>query len=85
MSWGAISCYGTSHLVRLEGDMDSKQSRSLLEEDLLPFAAETFGEEWAFQQDGASCHRSNYTSNWLLSINVKFLDLPANYPDLNII
>ena len=45
MIWGAISCYGTSHLVRVEGNMDSKQYCSVLEEDLLPFAAETFGEE----------------------------------------
>ena len=83
MIWGVISCYGTSHLVRVEGKMDSKQYRSVLEADLLPFAAETFGEEWSFQQYGASCHRSNYTRNWLLLKNMKLLDCPAKYTDLN--
>ena len=65
--------------------MDSTLYCSVLEEDLLPFAAETFGEEWTFQQDGASCHRSNYTNNWLTSKNVKLLEWPAKSPDLNII
>ena len=85
MLWGAISFYGTSHLVRIDGNMDSTLYCSVLEEDLLPFAAENLGEEWTFQQDGASCHRSNYTKNWLRSKNVKLLDWPAKSPDLNII
>ncbi|CDF38189.1 unnamed protein product [Chondrus crispus] len=85
MLWGAISCHGTSHLVCVEGNMDSTLYCEVLEEDLLPFAADTFDEEWTFQQDGASCHPSNYTKNWFSSKNVKLLGWPAKSPDLNII
>ena len=85
MLWGAISCYGAPHIVRVEGKMDSKQSCGVSEEYLLPFAAETFGGEWTFQKDGASCHRPNYSRNWHLSKNVRLLDWLAKSPDLNII
>ncbi|CDF36022.1 unnamed protein product [Chondrus crispus] len=85
MLWGAISVRGTSHLVRVQGTMDSTQYCSVLEEDLLPFAADNLGEQWTFQKDGASCHRSKYTKAWLDSKNVNLLDWPAKSPDLNII
>ncbi|CDF35190.1 unnamed protein product [Chondrus crispus] len=85
MLWGAISCYGPSHLVRVDGNIDCTLYCEVLEEDRLPFAADTFGEEWTFQQNGASCHRSNYTKNWLSSKNVKWLGWLAKSPDLNII
>ena len=54
MLWGAISFYSTSHLVRINGNMESTLYCSVLEEDLIPFAAENLGEEWTFQQDRAS-------------------------------
>ena len=57
----------------------------LSHKDFLPFAAEHLGEEWKFQQNGASCYRSNYTRHWLSSKNVKLLDWPAKSLDLNII
>lgn len=45
MLWGAISFYVKSQLLRVEGNMDSTLYCRVLEEDLLPFAAETFGEQ----------------------------------------
>jgi len=85
MLWGAISYYGRSYLVSVKGNMDSVVYCSVLEDELLPFGAETLGENWTFQQDGASCHRSKYTKEWLKSKNVKGLEWPAKSPDLNII
>ena len=85
MLWGAISVHGTSQLVRVECRIDSTQCCRVLEEDLLPFAAKTLGQQWTFQQYGASYHRSNYTESWLHSKNIKLLDWPARSLDLNII
>ena len=65
--------------------MNSTLYCSVLEEDPLPFAADTFGEERTFQQDGAPCHRSNYTKKIVTSKNVKWLEWPAKSPDLNIV
>ena len=71
--------------MRVEGKMNSTLCCSVLEEDQLPFGAETFGEEWTFPQDRASGNLSNYTKNWLKSKNVNLLELPTKSLDLNII
>ena len=36
-----------------------------------------------FMQDGASCHRSKFVSDFLKKKNIKTLDWPDNSPDLN--
>ena len=36
-----------------------------------------------FLQDGAPCHTSRYTMNWLRSKNINLIDWPGNSPDLN--
>ena len=85
MIWGAISFYGLSIMVTVEGNMNSEGYCRYLEDYLLPFAAETLGDNWVFQQDGAACHRSKYTMQWLDSKGVDVLAWPAKSPDLNII
>jgi hypothetical protein len=36
-----------------------------------------------FQQDGAPCHTSSYSTWWFLTHNVSILDWVAQSPDLN--
>ena len=36
-----------------------------------------------FLQDGAPCHTSRYTMNWINAQNINLIDWPGNSPDLN--
>jgi len=77
MVWGAISYYGLCDLMDIKVTLDSKGYCEVLEECLLPFVAETTGENWQLQQDGASVHRSKLTMEWLKEKNVSILSWPA--------
>lgn len=67
--------------------MNSEEYCSVLEHRLMPWAAETFGEQSSslFQQDSAAVHRSIYTSNWLREQGAYTLQWPAQSPDLIIL
>uniref|UniRef100_A0A914E7T9 Transposase n=1 Tax=Acrobeloides nanus TaxID=290746 RepID=A0A914E7T9_9BILA len=61
MVWAAISRKGKSRLVFIEEGIkiDRVVYMDMLEEDLIPWANDLFGEEqWCFQQDGASSHKA---------------------------
>ncbi len=49
------------------------------------FAEQECPEDWIFQKDNASVHRSKETKEWLADNNVDVLAWPAKSPDLNII
>jgi transposase len=85
MFWGAIGAHGLSPLVKVEGRMNSESYTTLLEANLLPCAQRIAGQNFTFQQDGAPCHRSRHTINWLRERNIQVLEWPAYSPDLNII
>jgi len=85
MVWGCISWYGKGELEGIETTLDSERYCEVLEGTLLPFAAETFGERWTLQHDGASVHRSKHTVGFLETKGVDVLPWPAKSPDLNII
>lgn len=85
MLWSACFFYGLSNLVFCKGNMNSKKYFKLLEKEMLLFAAETSGEYFTFQKDGASLYRSDYTTQWLKDRNVDVLLWPAKSSDLNII
>jgi len=53
MAWGAVSFHGICDLMDTRTTMDAKAYCEILEECLLPFAAETMGENWRLQHDGA--------------------------------
>lgn len=58
-----------------------------MQEGLLPFAAEVFGEQrtWVFQQDNAPIHTSSQSRYWLSEKSIRTLPWPARSLDLNII
>ncbi|CDF36453.1 unnamed protein product [Chondrus crispus] len=87
MVWGAVSLYGVSSMMFIDGKQDSKKYVDILRHGLLPFAAEVFGEEqrWFFQQDNAPIHTSGFTRSWLSEHSISTLPWPAKSPDVNII
>lgn len=84
MIWAATSYYSRSGLIVFGRIMDSSKYCQYLGRHLLLFAAETLGENWVLQQDGASSHRSKYTNRWLSDKQVSVLSWPAKSSDLNI-
>ena len=72
-----------------------KKLESMLEEDLIPWANDLFGEEqWCFQQDGAPSHKAIETQAFLRENCPDFISVdthwrradgewPPNSPDLN--
>ena len=71
--WGAISYYGVGELFILDATQNSAAYCKTLEDNLLPFAAETLGETWAFQQYNASIHRSKLTQKWFVDNSIDVL------------
>lgn len=64
--------------------MDSQRYIETLERFLLPQAARWFpSSDWSFQQDGARCHTSRITMDFLNRNNIQILSWAANSPDLN--
>lgn len=55
----------------------------LLNDALLDFAEDIYGESWTFQQDNASIHSAKFTKQFFASKNVPLLEWPAVSPDLN--
>jgi transposase len=89
MVWAGISWYGKTKLVFVNNSesIDSDKYQEVLAE-ALPSMEDMFPERvrWIFQQDGARCHTSRATRNWLRERGLTTLDpWPANSPDLNII
>ncbi|CDF40946.1 unnamed protein product [Chondrus crispus] len=87
MVWGAISLYGVSPIVFMDGRQDSTKYVDVLRHGLLPFSSEVFGEGqgWVFQQDNAPIHTSNFTRTWLSGHSIRTLPWPPKSPDMNII
>jgi len=82
MVWGAIKSNGARKLVNFLKNADSIEYQRVLKEGLIPF----YNTDEIFQHDGAPCHRSKSTENFLLSNNICYItDWPAQSPDLNVI
>ncbi len=61
MLWGAMSWYGLSSLVVVNGSINSEQYCSILEAGLLPFVEEFAPQDWVFQKDNATAHTARDT------------------------
>lgn len=89
MVWAGISWYGKTKIIFVDKtqSINSEKYQEVVSK-ALPSIHSIFldGLEWIFQQDGAKCHTSRSTRNWLDEQELKTLDpWPANSPDLNII
>ena len=85
MVWLAVGYGGRTSLVFLSGRQKHTDYIQVLNSDLLPYGVELGGDDWIFQQDGASIHTANGVKNWFAANNVRVLPWPAKSPDLNIV
>ena len=83
MVWGAFSRNGKSRLAVLEGNQDSAKYIQTIREYLLPFARDTYEEDYIFQQDNASIHASRFSMQQLQELHVELMPWPSKSPDLN--
>ena len=74
-----------SNIAVLDGNLNSEKYCDILTKCLLPFTAEECPQNWIYQRDNATCHRSNWTKTFLAENHVDVLPSPARSPDLNII
>ena len=82
MVWGAIRSKGFRILIRCERNVDSYEYQRILDIAL----PQIMTGRTLFQQDGASCHRSASTRQYLDGKTVRCLeDWPVQSPDLNLI
>lgn len=80
--WGAIKGDGTRVIVKCPKTLNSENYANILEQGL----PSIYNSENIFMQDGARCHTSRYTINYLETKNILLLsDWPPQSPDLNVI
>jgi len=83
MVWAAFSWNGTTDIVFIDGRLNSLGYRKVLEDHLLPKAAEIGGQEWIFQQDNAAIHTARVLLDWFSVTGINQMKWPAKSPDLN--
>ena len=81
MFWGCFSWHGVGPLVVVKDNMDSDVYVNILSNYYIPWVSHH--PNLIFQQDGASCHTSHYTSWWMSTHYISVLDWTAQSPDLN--
>jgi len=82
MIWGAIRHDGSRMLIKCPDILNSKEYQAVLHRGLFPM----YESSHVFQHDGAPCHRSKATVEFLEQAKICLLsDWPAQSPDLNII
>jgi transposase len=83
MFWSCISVYGVGPLVPIDGNVNSKTYIEFVKENLLPYLDDVCEQDMIFMQDGASCHKSKKTMEFLREERVELLEWPAQSPYLN--
>jgi transposase len=87
MVWGAIGKDFKSDLIVCDGNVDSEKYISFLSNSgFFTKADDHFGHfQWLYQQDGATCHTSDYSMRELCKRCIPIPFWPPNSPDLNVI
>ena len=82
MFWGCFSKHEFGPLVAVEGILNSKKYKELLEKYLLPIF-EKSNRQLIFMQDNAPIHKSKLVTDFLADNGIPVLQWPAQSPDLN--
>lgn len=85
MLWGCMLWDGTGEMCKVDGPINTDLYISILEDELRS-SLEKSGkdvEDVVFQQDNASCHKSERTMAWFQDNGFEVLEWPAQSPDLN--
>ncbi|KAF2344255.1 hypothetical protein FHG87_024989 [Trinorchestia longiramus] len=86
MVWVCFSSSGVGKLHIIEGTMNGRKYREILEEQLLPSARLLkLKREWKFQPDNDPKHTANETKEWLKMKKINVLKWSSQSPDMNTI
>ena len=84
MVWGCFSGFsGLGPLHRIDKIMDQFIYKSIMEDQMLPFAEDNMPLRWTFQQDNDPKHTSKLVKNWFTTKQINVMKWPAQSPDLN--
>lgn len=81
--WGAFHSGAKSQLVQLRGNVTGASYRDTLATNLVPWARQTFGNNFRFQDDNAPAHRARIVQNFMAQEAIQVLPQPACSPDTN--
>lgn len=84
MVWSQFSWKGTGRLYIVEGTMDQKQYKNVLNTRFLPQVKEWYSCGRAILlHDGAPCHRAKSIDTFLKDNDINVMKWPGNSPDMN--
>ena len=81
--WGCMSANGVGSLKVVNGRLDAKAYVRLICRDLKNDGIKLCGNNFIFQQDGASCHAARSTKTWFERKKINLSTWPSHSPDLN--
>lgn len=84
MVWACFSWWGLGPIVVVDGILNQKTYKELLEKhkEAIQQACSEDG-DFFFQQDNAPCHKTNAIKKWMEENEVRVLPWPAQSPDLS--
>ncbi|KAF2358526.1 Transposase Tc1-like, partial [Trinorchestia longiramus] len=86
MVLGCFSSSGIDKLYNIEGTMNGRKYREILEELLLPVTSLLkLKRRWKFQEDDDLKHSANETKDWLRMKAMNILEWPSQSPDMTLI
>ncbi|GBL99675.1 Transposable element Tc1 transposase [Araneus ventricosus] len=77
MVWRCVSRRGLCPLTRIQGIMDKFQYEDILKNIMRPYAGNSFGRGFIFQQDNGSKYRYTHIQKWFSRRHVTLLDWPS--------
>ena len=83
MIWASFGWNGKSSICFVDGRMNSKGYREVLQKHLIDIGSCMGGSDWIFQQDNAPIHRAKVNLTWFKSQKINVLPWPSLSPDLN--
>ena len=82
---GGIHYYGKSELVFMDGTLTQVGYMDIIRNNLLPFARQTYRDNFILIQDNATTHKARRTMELLAQEQVEVMDWPPMSPDMNVI